>query len=399
METMRADHAAVDPAEHPIDEYLRLRGEVTMLQARCAEVLGRIDGEGLFADAGYLSTISMVRDRTGDSWDAARRCVTEARGVAEHPYVREAFAAAVIDRPRVAMLLAASRVSPELFARDEQVLVDAVAPLPMGKAFRVIEYWKQAADREAAAAEAEYLHDRRRLHISRTMGGMVHFDGELDPEGGEIVITALRSLTERGNLDLSDRRSGAQRRADALVDMCADHLAHGETPVIGGTRPQITVTVSREVLRGEPGRPSEIGDDIVISPEVARRIACDAAITEVLTDGSGFSTSAAPQGASRQLSVRHWSFVIEAAPIRDAVVPTAGAMRITSFTGRTAEIPTSTTWCCFAADIIDCDTKEPEPSPRVAPGTIPWCAPFTATGSMSPSSLVVPSGCGVWDSR
>ena len=104
MEAMRADHAAVEPAEHLIDEYVRLRGEVTVLQARCAEVLGRIDGEGLFADAGYLSTISMVRDRTGDSWDAARRCVSEARGIAEHPYVREAFASAVIDRPRVAML-------------------------------------------------------------------------------------------------------------------------------------------------------------------------------------------------------------------------------------------------------------------------------------------------------
>ncbi len=309
METMRADHTLVDPLEHPIDEYVRLRGEVTMLQARCAEVLGRIDAEGLFADAGYLSTISMVRDRTGDSWDAARRCVTEARGVAQHPHVREAFASAVIDRPRVAMLLAASRVSPELFAIDEQVLVDAVTPLPMGKAFRAIEYWKQAADRNAAAAEAEHLHERRRLHVSRTMGGMVRFDGELDPEGGEIVITALRSLTERGNLDLSERRSGAQRRADALVDMCADHLAHGDTPVIGGTRPQITLTVTHEVLRGEPGHPSEIGDDIVINPEMARRIACDAAVTEVMTDGSGVldvgrTTRSIPPAIRKALIVR-----------------------------------------------------------------------------------------------
>ncbi|MEK7251984.1 MAG: DUF222 domain-containing protein [Actinomycetota bacterium] len=308
METMRA-HSLVEPVEHPIDEYVRLRGEVTMLQAQCAEVLGRIDGEGLFADAGYLSAVSLVRDRTGDSWDAARRCVSEARGVAEHPYLRAAFVSGVIDRPRVAMLLAASRVSPELFARDERVLVDAVAPLPMGKAFRVIEYWKQAADRQAAAVDAEHLHRRRHLHVSRTMGGMVRLDGELDPEGGEIVITALGSLVEPANFDPSESRSGGQRRADALVELCADHLAHGDTPVSGGTRPQITLTASREVLRGEPGQPCELGDGAVVDPEVARRLACDAVVTEVMTDGSGVldvgrSTRSIPPAIRKALIIR-----------------------------------------------------------------------------------------------
>ena len=48
---MRA-HSLVEPVEHPIDEYVRLRGEVTMLQAQCAEVLGRIDGEGCLPTPG-----------------------------------------------------------------------------------------------------------------------------------------------------------------------------------------------------------------------------------------------------------------------------------------------------------------------------------------------------------
>jgi len=309
METMRADRSWVGVTGDPIEEYLRLRGEVTMLQARAAEVLATIDRDRLFEGAGYLTAAALVVDRTGESWDAARRWVAEARGLADHPQVRDAFACAAIDRPRVAMLLAASRVSAELFGRDERVLVDTVAGLSMVQAFRVLGYWRQAADREAAAADGEHLHRRRRLHVSRTFGGMVRLDGELDPEGGEIVITALGSLTESGSLDGSDTRSGAQRRADALVELCADHLAHGDTPVVGGVRPQITLTVSPAVLRGEPGDPSELGENIVVLPETARRIACDASVTGVTTAGSGVldvgrATRTIPAAIRRALIVR-----------------------------------------------------------------------------------------------
>src|SRR3990172_3102736 len=184
METMRADRSWVGVTGDPIEEYLRLRGEVTMLQARAAEVLATIDRDRLFEGAGYLTAAALVVDRTGESGDAARRWVAEARGLAAHPQVRDAFACAAIDRPRVAMLLAASRVSAELFARDEQVLVDTVAALSMAQAFRVLEYWRQAADREAAAADGEHLHHRRRPHLSRPFWGVGRLAGGLASPGG-----------------------------------------------------------------------------------------------------------------------------------------------------------------------------------------------------------------------
>lgn len=126
---MRVDQLLPDAVESPVDEYLRLRSEITMLQARAAEVLGVIDRDGLFDEAGYLTAAAFVVDRAGDSWDAARRAVAEARGLTEHPHVREAFASATIDRPRVGMLLGAARVSPRLFERDEAVLVDSISGL------------------------------------------------------------------------------------------------------------------------------------------------------------------------------------------------------------------------------------------------------------------------------
>ena len=44
----------------------------------------------------------------------------------------------------------------------------------------------------------------RRLYASRTFGGMVRVDGDLDPETGETVLTALRAIMD------DEARSGAE---------------------------------------------------------------------------------------------------------------------------------------------------------------------------------------------
>ena len=266
------------------ERYLSREREIIRLQAESAGDLGEIDRRGVHRPE-FLDTTSFVRESLGVSGVEAHRRVIEARRLAEHPLIAEAFAAGCIDRPRVGMLLAAADVSADLFARDGAMLVGRLSELPMRHAVRVIAYWRQAADREASARDAEHLYRRRHLHVSRTLGGMVRLDGELDPEGGEVVITALRSIVEPANLDPSEAGSQAQRRADALVELCADHLAHGATPVSGGRRPHLTLTVAQEALRGAPGEPCELESGEIMTPEAARRIACDAAVTRVIRDG------------------------------------------------------------------------------------------------------------------
>ncbi len=148
----------------------------------------------------------------------------------------------------------------------------SVSRLSTGDARRAVEYWKQAADHDAAAADEEHLYRRRRLHVSATLGGMVRLDGELDAEGGQTVLNALRSLTDPQQLHPEDRRTSAQRRADAMVDICADHLAHGESAVSGTVRPQVSAIVSLEALEGRIGVPCEFDEGSVITPEAARRL-------------------------------------------------------------------------------------------------------------------------------
>jgi len=74
-----------------------------------------------------------------------------------------------------------------------------------------------------------------------------------------------------------DLRSPAQRRADALVEVCRLALACDQLPDNGGTRPQLAVTVNFDVLRQQLGVATlDTGEHL--SPTAARRLACDAMI-------------------------------------------------------------------------------------------------------------------------
>ena len=160
------------------------------------------------------------------------------------------------------------------------------------------------ADLRAAHTDAEHLYRRRRLSVSVPLGGMVRLDGDLDPESGETVITALRSLTDPGNLNPTDTRTPRQRRADALVDISRAHLDQGDTPVSGGERPHVTLTVSIDALEGRAGKPCELTETGVITPHAARRPACDAALTPMITNNLGAPIDVGQQTRSIPPAIR-----------------------------------------------------------------------------------------------
>jgi predicted restriction endonuclease len=74
----------------------------------------------------------------------------------------------------------------------------------------VAQYWRQAVEHEHALDSDEKLRARRRLHASVTFLGMVRVHGELDPETGETLLTALRAVL--------DAQAKGMRRAVILRD-------------------------------------------------------------------------------------------------------------------------------------------------------------------------------------
>jgi hypothetical protein len=147
---------------------------------------------------------------------------------------------------------------------------------------------------------------------------MVHIDGRLDRVAGQVVITALDSLTDPANFDAEDTRTPAQRRADALVDLCRDHLDHSDLPTQRKERPHVMVHLGLEALEGRAGKPCELDDTGVITPQTARQLACDAKITRVITRGEsqvldvGRTTRVISKGLRSALVARDGGCVIDA---------------------------------------------------------------------------------------
>lgn len=92
-------------------------------------------------------------------------------------------------------LITAHDSNPEIFADQEQGLVDTVNGLNVIDCGRVVNYWRRLVNEDGFEADQAKLHARRRLHLSQTLEGMWRLDGWLDPEAGEVIRTALDAAT------------------------------------------------------------------------------------------------------------------------------------------------------------------------------------------------------------
>jgi hypothetical protein len=124
--------------------------------------------------------------------------------------------------------------------------------------------------------------DRRSLTVSR-VGSFVYLRGQLDLEAGATMMSALDALMAAPSA--GDERTAAQRRADALVDLC--RLAHSREwlPTVAGQRPQLGLLVTPETLKRAPGaEPADLDWVGSVPTSVAQRLACDAQLWRVALD-------------------------------------------------------------------------------------------------------------------
>ncbi len=152
--------------------------------------------------------------------------------------------------------------------------------------------------------------ERRFFDLKRRVDGWFTCNGELDPEGGTFLQTALRAIAaeDKCTLPSDDGRTPGQARADALAELAEHRLACGDLPEHGQEKPHLTIVASAESLRGEKGSPApQIDWGTPVSGETAKRIACDAlariavvgdrgdGVIDVLHMGRGFRTTTVAQ--------------------------------------------------------------------------------------------------------
>ena len=120
--------------------------------------------------------------------------------------------------------------------------------------------------------------------------GRVHLRGDLDAVGGEYLHTALAALMN-GDRPAGDPRGHAERQADALVALARGALDGGSLPDVRSERPHVRVTIDWQALCAERGAPGVAGGELgwtgPITPETARRLACDASVVRVISGPDG----------------------------------------------------------------------------------------------------------------
>jgi hypothetical protein len=276
-----------------------------------------LDRRGLYARDGHLSAASWLASRFKVAWGTAREHMRMARGLEQMGATRRALDAGEVSMSAVRSLVAAREADPEAFDRSEQVLVTAARVHTVAELGRVLAFWRDGVERERGS-DRDQRYERRGLSASVTLGGMVRVDGDLDPEAGESLLAALRAVLDSearsgtgghgSGANESEDRTPAQRRADALGEICRQWLDGRERPVVAGERPHLTLTVGVEELVGSGA--GELDNAGPVRSELVRRLACDASVRRVMIGPSsepldvGRRTAVVPAAMRRAVIVR-----------------------------------------------------------------------------------------------
>lgn len=292
MSTLRStlDELRNEELRYASDEELvssldELQRASRVIESELARRVAEIDERGIPGRDGALAITSWLASRFQLAWSAAAGLVRRGRTLPEMPLVRDAFADGELSSSAVSALQEARQADADAFRGSESMLVDAARNLSHRDLRIAVAYWRQAVEPDVAELRAERQHEQRRLHVSPMLSGMVRVDGDLDPETGQTFITALRSIQDAETRSGPDLRTPAQRRADALEILSRSWLDRSDRPAVAGERPHIVVTVDLEALEGRTGRRCEFEDAGPITGETARRLACDASVSRVITSG------------------------------------------------------------------------------------------------------------------
>jgi hypothetical protein len=251
---------------------------IDSLEAVFAEGLRRFDQSGEYAADGAVGIVPWLRWKCKLSGGAAAERVTISRQLEQLPQTQKAFARGDLGYQHVAVLArTAEHVGAEAVRKAEPTLLKSAETMDPGQFTGVAKNFEHQVDAAAALAEANRAYERRYLHVSEPIDGLVRLDGVIDAEGGSIITSALNA----GMLPAkADDRSPGQRRMDTLVEIC--RRPGGKHADGAGPRPWLVIKASLETLAGAAGAPAgEVVGGSPIPAETVRRIACDSAISRI----------------------------------------------------------------------------------------------------------------------
>ena len=277
----------------------RLETVAGVLRAR---VVHEAEGRGL---PGRRGVTRWVRELLLVDPQPARELVEQAAALGGDPVLQQAVLDGQIDLRQATVIAATVAAIPDdlggldvsladvarIARQAQETMIELAGQFPAYQLRRVGERIlthvapevAEQAEQAALARQEARAHQRRGFTLSLPVDGQVRVSGTLSTEDAATVHAALHPLCAPVP---QDTRTPAQRRADALVEVCRLALRTGRLPEDGGEPPQVSVTVPYDPITQVLG--VGITDTGVrVSAAAARRMACDARIMPVVLGGDG----------------------------------------------------------------------------------------------------------------
>ena len=279
-----------------------LRSAIAEHEARYAELAlaaTRLDTSGDWALDGSLSMTAWLRTHT-------RMLDTDTQGLLRHgrflsryqPFADAIASGRLSHGQTIAMRQAVKRATEPVLDDQAAAMVDILEPLTIRDTVIACRTWKARAEAVidspppvVAPAELSFVIDEQ---------GQATGKFTLSPGGTLDFETAIALALTYGGPD--DNRPLAERRANALEDMCAFFNANHDRSGTPRHRPHV------ELVK-EDGQPVRSIDGRILDPTCANTLLCDCTLHRVLKAGStildyGRAVRSVPYPTFRALAIR-----------------------------------------------------------------------------------------------
>src|ERR1700687_3604397 len=197
-----------------LEAIAKLRKELDAAEAAWLKEVAAYDRSYDWRAEGFVNWASALRHACHMSQGVARGHLELARKLEDLPEVSAAFADGEISARHATAI--ATSYTPERAAginEGETALGDYAREATPHDLGRVVKYVTDALDADGGAAAEEARYQRRRLHMSHTLDGMLVEDGLFAPESARIRDAAIDAEMAR-DLGANDDRSLAHLGSD-----------------------------------------------------------------------------------------------------------------------------------------------------------------------------------------
>jgi hypothetical protein len=274
-------------SEQPLDveRMHRVKNTCDALWARAVEAYDRSEA---YRDDGFLTARTAIgtKCRVEASGDLAL-----GRKLRNLPHVAEAFARGSISRQHAQAL--ANGYTPErasALAEIEEQLVGLARKYTPRQVGQIVRRYTDALDGDDGSSRAEHERQACQVYLAKTLDGMWSLHGTLDDEWGQTLNNALAA--RMGPPRSGDERSPAQRRAEALVELCRLGVTQYKDGNWVKPRADVTLHLDLSDLERRGGSPdladlvrAEATSPHGLSRATLRMLTCDCRLARVITDG------------------------------------------------------------------------------------------------------------------